>query len=127
MPNKNREVRPFWFSQPLIKLTWRRQWHKFCSEVPCPFHFTLEELSLHTRDSEGWNELMDFWAVMERAGLATSDGWTSNEAFEPALECFREVRREILLTEPSPERYLIEAHTRWLEGSDGSQAMGKSS
>jgi hypothetical protein len=64
---------------------------------------------------------------MEGAGLATSDGWTSNEAFEQALECFREVRREILLTKPSAERYLIEAHTRWLEVFNNPQTTEKSS
>lgn len=103
----------------------KRRLDKFCPEVPCPYTCTAEEVALHSRDSEGWNELMDFWGAMEWVGLATSDGWTSNETFEQALECFPQVRREILLTEPSAERGLIEAHTRWLEVSNNPQATMK--
>ncbi len=80
-------------------------------DVPCPIHFTEEDLQNHMRDGEGWNELADFWDRLE--GFVSRDGWTSNETYKEALEMFAGLREEGLKQMTGEEKDVFEKQTRW--------------
>lgn len=86
-------------------------------DVPCPIHFTEEDIQNHMRDGEGWNERANFWDAV--AGLVARDGWTSNEMYEEAREMFARLREEGLKRMNGEEREEFERWTRWAERNDG--------
>lgn len=67
------------------------------------------------RDSEGWNELADFWDRLE--GFVSRDGRTSNNNYEAALEIFAELREEGLKDMTGEDREEFEKGTRWATAS----------
>lgn len=90
-----------------------RHWDELGFDTPCPIHFTEEELQVHYRDGEGWNEQADFWDSL--TGLVSRDGWTSNEKYDQALEMFTELREEGLKNLTGKERVDFDAQTKWAE------------
>ncbi|KAH9220296.1 kinase-like domain-containing protein [Leptodontidium sp. 2 PMI_412] len=90
-----------------------KDWDELGFDIPCPIHFTEEELQAHYKDGEGWNERADFWDSL--AGFVSRDGWTSNATYDQALEMFAELREEGLKTFTGKERADFEAQTRWAE------------
>ena len=89
----------------------RRHWEEMGYDVPCPIHFTEEDIQNHMRDGEGWNEEADFWDKLE--GFVARDGWTSNESYEEALEMFASLRAEGLKQMTGEEREDFERRTTW--------------
>jgi hypothetical protein len=65
------------------------------------------------RDAEGFNDQADFWDRLE--GFVTSDGWTSNERYEEALEMFSGIREEGLKLLTGEERSDFEKESRWAQ------------
>lgn len=85
-------------------------------DVPCPIHFSEEDIQNHMRDGEGWNEQADFWDELE--GFVARDGWTSNETYEEALGMFAGLREEGLKQMTGEERDDFERRTRWASKAD---------
>jgi hypothetical protein len=81
--------------------------------VPCPIHFTPEEISQHREDGDGWNEMQDFWQAVE--GLVTRDGWTHNDTYDEAVSAFVELRKMGLehFTGKEKEEFLEEM--KWVD------------
>lgn len=102
------------FRQCLIRL--ERHWDEMGFDVPCPIHFTEEDIQNHMRDGEGWNERADFWDGLE--GFVARDGWTSNETYKEALEMFAGFREEGLKQMVGEERKNFEKQTRWAKRDD---------
>ncbi|KAL2867762.1 uncharacterized protein BJX67DRAFT_387645 [Aspergillus lucknowensis] len=55
------------------------------SLIRCPTNFSPEEISKHSEDGEGWNEIQDFWDAV--SGIMGRDGWTSHATYDQALCC----------------------------------------
>lgn len=85
-------------------------------DVPCPIHFSEEDIQNHMRDGEGWNEQADFWDGLE--GFVARDGWTSNETYEEALKMFAGLREDGLKQMTGEERNDFEKRTRWASMAD---------
>ncbi|OBT78357.1 hypothetical protein VF21_02169 [Pseudogymnoascus sp. 05NY08] len=102
------------FRQCLIRL--ERHWHEMGFDVPCPIHFSEEDIQSHMRDGEGWNEQADFWDGLE--GFVSRAGWTSNETYEEALNMFAGLREEGLKQMTGDERSDFEKRTRWASMAD---------
>ncbi|OBT42111.1 hypothetical protein VE00_06510 [Pseudogymnoascus sp. WSF 3629] len=100
--------------QCLIRL--ERHWHEMGFDVPCPIHFSEEDIQNHMRDGEGWNEQADFWDGLE--GFVARDWWTSNETYEEALKMFAGLREEGLKQMTGDERSDFEKRTRWASMAD---------
>ncbi|KAL5343894.1 kinase-like domain-containing protein [Aspergillus crustosus] len=87
--------------------------------IPCPIHFTEEELRLHSTEGEGWNEVQDFWKSID--SLVKKDGWTSNETYNDARKFFGELREAGLENLVGEEREDFERQTKWAEGVEERQ------
>lgn len=48
---------------------------------PCPIHFTSDELRVHEREGQGWNEVQDFWDAVD----LMLEGWTTPDRYEEAV------------------------------------------
>lgn len=90
-----------------------RNWKELGVEGDCPIHFTEEELKNHLKDGEGWNEVQDFFNHID--GVVKRDGWTSNETYTDALECFSNLRKAGIQNMAGKEREEFEKETRWAE------------
>lgn len=77
----------------------------------CPIHFTDDELKSHLKDSEGWNEVQDFFDSVE--GLVKRDGWTHHETFDVAMAFFSDLRKMGLKHMKGEEREKFEKQTLW--------------
>ncbi|CEL11211.1 hypothetical protein ASPCAL14314 [Aspergillus calidoustus] len=90
--------------ESLIRI--EKYWDEFGFDFPCPFHFTEDELRKHAEDSEGWNEVQDFWASI--SSIVARDGWTPNEAYQDAAgkerEDFQEQTKWVENTSAQPRR-----------------------
>lgn len=96
-----------------INLCIHRYWNEFDITMPCPFHFSSDEIQSHERDGEGWNEAQDFWDSVR--GLITPEGWTSNETYAEAREYFSALRQGGLKNMTGKEREWFDAQTRSAE------------
>ncbi|GFN20339.1 phosphotransferase family protein [Aspergillus tubingensis] len=56
----------------------------------CPITFTPSEIHQHHQDSEGWNEVQDFWDAM--SGILGRDGWTSHQTYEQAVSIYSQLQ-----------------------------------
>ncbi|GKZ38817.1 phosphotransferase enzyme [Aspergillus brasiliensis] len=56
----------------------------------CPINFTPEEIHKHYADSEGWNEVQDFWDAM--SGILSRDGWTSHGTYDQAVSIYSQIQ-----------------------------------
>lgn len=85
-------------------------------DIPCPIHFTEENIQNRVRDGKGWNEKADFWDRLE--GFVSRDRWTSKETYNEALEMFAGLRKEGLKQMTGEERRKFEEYTRWAVRND---------
>ncbi|PYH96755.1 hypothetical protein BO71DRAFT_448359 [Aspergillus ellipticus CBS 707.79] len=90
-----------------------RYWDNFGHEIPCPIHFTPEELRIHAEESAGWNEVQDFWDSV--SGIVSRDGWNPHHLYEDAVAMFAELRGLGLGRMKGMEREVFERETRWAE------------
>ncbi|KAI9051775.1 hypothetical protein LZ554_004042 [Drepanopeziza brunnea f. sp. 'monogermtubi'] len=97
--------------QCLIRL--ERDWAELGFDVPCPIHFTEEELQANYAEGEGWNERADFWDSMR--GIVDRDGWTTNEMYDEALEMFIELREVGLNELTGEERAEFDKQMIWAQ------------
>lgn len=67
-----------------------RYWDELGVDFPCPIHFTEDELRIHAEESEGWNEVQEFWDYV--SVIVSRDGWTSHERYDDAVALFKELR-----------------------------------
>lgn len=89
-----------------------RDWSEISPNDPWPFHFSADEVRQHREDGEGFNEMKDFWQMLE--GKVDSSGWTTHENFDNAVEYFSRLREEGLDSLVGEERAEFEAETRWV-------------
>ncbi|KAL2862667.1 uncharacterized protein BJX67DRAFT_391106 [Aspergillus lucknowensis] len=65
-----------------------KYWNELGVDIPCPIHFTDEELRFHEEDGEGWNDAQDFWDSVSM--IISRDGWMPNKPYEEVrLNCSR--------------------------------------
>ncbi|KAL3458409.1 kinase-like domain-containing protein [Aspergillus heterothallicus] len=97
--------------ESLIRI--EKHWAEIGLDFPCPFHFTEGEVEAHARDSEGWNEVQDFWESI--SAIASRDGWTPNEGYDDAIALFRELREMGIRTKQGKELEDFKRRTEWVE------------
>jgi hypothetical protein len=71
-----------------------RYWKELGFDGECPIHFSEDELRSHLEDAEGWNEVGEFFQLIE--SFVTRQGWTRNERYDDARAFFSELRQEAL-------------------------------
>ncbi|KAL2837153.1 hypothetical protein BJX68DRAFT_274245 [Aspergillus pseudodeflectus] len=99
--------------ESLIRI--EKYWDEFGFDFPCPFHFTEDELRKHAEDSEGWNEVQDFWASI--SSIVARDGWTPNGGYQDAVALFNGLRETGLKVKRWKEREDFQEHTKWVENA----------
>ncbi|GLA35090.1 phosphotransferase enzyme [Aspergillus niger] len=62
--------------------------HRPYHEVP--HHLHPNEIHKHHKDSEGWNEVQDFWDAL--SGILSRDGWTSHETYDQAVSIYAQIQ-----------------------------------
>ncbi|KAJ5138425.1 uncharacterized protein N7515_003273 [Penicillium bovifimosum] len=102
------------FREALINV--ERYWQELGIQGECPYHFTQDELRSHSVDSEGWNEVQDFFDSIE--GLVKRDGWTYPDTFDAALNFFSELRERGLRNMTEEEKRAFDRETRWARKGD---------
>jgi hypothetical protein len=90
-----------------------RHWRALGIQGDCPIHFTDDELKSRLIDSEGWNEVQDFFDSID--SLVKRDGWTHNETFDAALAFFTDLRKMGLQHMKGEEREKFEKQTHWVK------------
>lgn len=90
-----------------------RHWRDLGLNMPCPIHFTEDELRIHEVDGKDWNDVQDFWESI--SGLVQRDGWTSIDTYAEALNFFQDLRRNALDSMTGREREDFDIQTRWAE------------
>ncbi|PYI05424.1 phosphotransferase family protein [Aspergillus sclerotiicarbonarius CBS 121057] len=95
----------------LIRL--ERSWDKLGLNIPCPIHFTDEELRVHAEEGDGWNDVQDFWDSV--SGIIARDGWTSTHLYDDAVAMFTELREIGLKEMVGKEREEFRRQTQWVE------------
>ncbi|KAF4228720.1 hypothetical protein CNMCM6805_001903 [Aspergillus fumigatiaffinis] len=88
-------------------------WRELEFDFPCPIHFTEEELRTHVEESEGWNDVQEFWNSV--ANIVTREGWTPNHLYNDAVTLFAELRDTGLKTMTGKEREDFMKQTQWVE------------
>lgn len=84
-------------------------------DSPCPIHFTADELRSHSEDSEGWNEVQEFWESV--AGIVSRDGWTPCDRYDDAVALFTKLRETGLKVMTGQELTKFENQTRWADNA----------
>ncbi|KAF7923997.1 hypothetical protein EAE99_006658 [Botrytis elliptica] len=74
--------------QRLIKL--ERNWGKMEFNIPCPIHFTEEEVQNHIQEVNAWEDISQFWEEMKE--FIDKDGYISDEDYQEGLESWRTER-----------------------------------
>jgi hypothetical protein len=87
-----------------------RYWKELGFDGEFPIHFSEDELRSHLEDAKGWNDVKDFFELIQ--DLVERDGWTRND---PAVALFSELRQEALQGMKGKEREKFEKATRWTE------------
>ncbi|KAL3417139.1 hypothetical protein PVAG01_11139 [Phlyctema vagabunda] len=108
------------FRESLIRI--ERYWKEMGFGLPCPIHFTADELRSHSADAEGWNEVQEFWDSV--AGLVDRSGWTPCDRYEDALALFGRLRETGLKVMIGQEREAFEAQTRWADQAANANPEG---
>jgi hypothetical protein len=96
-----------------------RYWKELDIDGECPIHFSEDELKSHLEDIGGWNDVQDFFDLVEN--LVQRDGWTHNETYDAALNLFSELRQEALQNLKGKMREEYAKETRWIEKLGGRQ------
>ncbi|KAL4761035.1 kinase-like domain-containing protein [Aspergillus foveolatus] len=85
--------------ESLIRI--KKYWNELGFDFPCPIHFTEDELRIHSEESEGLNEVQEFWTV---SFIISRDGWTPKHLYNDALAL--------------SEREDFRKQTQWVERQD---------
>ncbi|KAE8355998.1 kinase-like domain-containing protein [Aspergillus coremiiformis] len=90
-----------------------KYWNELGFDGPCPLCFTEDELRIHAEESEGWNDVQDFWDSV--SSIISRDGWTPNDFYNDALALFTELRETGLKSMIGKEREDFKRQTQWVE------------
>jgi hypothetical protein len=90
-----------------------RYWKELGLDGECPIHFSEDELRSHLEDAEGWNEVQEFFHLIQ--DFVTREGWTQNGRYDDARAFFSGHRREALGRLKGEERKDYEKMTRWAD------------
>ena len=102
------------FVNPSLNQLQILEWLGF--DFPCPIHFTEDELSIHSEESEGWNEAQEFWDSV--SFIISRDGWSPKHLYNDALALFSELRETGLRSMMGNERGDSKKQTQWVERPD---------
>ncbi|GAB1206468.1 hypothetical protein APSETT445_005157 [Aspergillus pseudonomiae] len=97
--------------ESLIRL--ERSWNEMGFDFPCPIHFTEDDLRVHAEESDGWNDVQEFWDSV--ADIVSRDGWTPHHSYDDAVSLFTELRDIGLKARVGKERDTFEKQTEWVE------------
>lgn len=97
------------FREALINV--ERHWEELYANKSCPIHFSEAELRNHSQDTEGWNDVQDFFDHIDP--LVKRDGWTHIETYDEARAIFAKLREVGLSDMKGDERESFERETRW--------------
>jgi len=89
------------------------QWDKLNTGIPCPIHFSSQEIGAHEQASIDWNKKAEFWASL--SGFVSPDGYTSLEDYEDARKFFKELREEGLQLFSGKELADFADQSKWVE------------
>ncbi|OAL66433.1 hypothetical protein A7C99_1819 [Trichophyton rubrum] len=89
-----------------------RDWPRIFETGECLYHFSPEERSEHSEESKGYSAAQAFWEMLQ--SRVQSDGWTTVEDFDDAVEYFSQLREAGLASLEGEERDEFEASTREL-------------
>ncbi|EGE04025.1 phosphotransferase enzyme family protein [Trichophyton equinum CBS 127.97] len=84
-----------------------RDWLKIFESGECPYHFSPEERSEHSEEAKGYGAAQAFWERLQ--SRVQSDGWTTVEDFDDAVEYFSQLREAGLASLEGDERDEFEA------------------
>ncbi|EZF73891.1 hypothetical protein H105_04230 [Trichophyton soudanense CBS 452.61] len=90
-----------------------RDWPRIFETGECLYHFSPEERSEHSEESKGYSAAQAFWEMLQ--SRVQSDGWTTVEDFDDAVEYFSQLREAGLASLEGEERDEFEASTRFVE------------
>jgi hypothetical protein len=93
-----------------------REWEAFDTDMPCPYHFTQEELQRHDEEVEPFNDSQEFWSRFD--GVLTDEGFALNETYEQAVEAVRGLRVVGLEGLEGEEREGFQRDTHWITELD---------
>ncbi|PYH40452.1 phosphotransferase family protein [Aspergillus saccharolyticus JOP 1030-1] len=97
--------------ESLIRL--ERYWNELGFDIPCPIHFTEDDLRVHAEESDGWNDVQDFWNSV--ANVVSRDGWTPHHLYNDAISLFTELREIGLKAMVGKERDVFDIQTQWVK------------
>ncbi|PWY63891.1 phosphotransferase family protein [Aspergillus heteromorphus CBS 117.55] len=97
--------------ESLIRL--ERSWNELGFNFPCPIHFTKDDLHIHAEESDGWNDVQEFWDSV--AHIVSRDGWTPHHLYDDAISLFTELRDIGLKAMVGKERDAFEKQTQWVK------------
>ncbi|KAB8257898.1 kinase-like domain-containing protein [Aspergillus pseudonomiae] len=97
--------------ESLIRL--ERSWNEMGFDFPCPIHFTEDDLRVHAEESDGWNDVQEFWDSV--ADIVSRDGWTPHHSYDDAVSLFTELRDIGLKAMVGKERDTFEKQTEWMQ------------
>lgn len=69
-----------------------RRWKKVGYAPPRPINFTDEEIRVHEREGQGWNEVQEFWDAVDH--MVTWQGWTTPDRYEEVVALLTMLREE---------------------------------
>ncbi|OGM39302.1 hypothetical protein ABOM_011970 [Aspergillus bombycis] len=95
--------------ESLIRL--ERGWDEIGFDFPCPIHFTEDDLRIHADESDGWNDVQEFWDSV--GDIVSRDGWTPHHLYDDAISLFTELRDIGLKAMIDRERETFEEQTQW--------------
>ncbi|KAL4877121.1 kinase-like domain-containing protein [Aspergillus karnatakaensis] len=95
--------------ESLIRI--EKYWNEMGFDLPCPIHFTEDELRVHSEEGDGWNDVQDFWDSI--SSIVAGDGWTPNHLYDDALALFSELRETGLKSLAGKEREDFRKQTQW--------------
>lgn len=87
-----------------------REWEHFHADVPCPYHFSAQEVQVHDDEADTFNKSQDLWKEMR--GILTDEGYTNNETFDQAVEAVENLRGAGLDVLDGDDRDVFEKETR---------------
>ncbi|BCR96713.1 phosphotransferase enzyme [Aspergillus luchuensis] len=90
-----------------------RSWNELGFDFPCPINFTEDDLRIHAEESDGWNDVQEFWDSV--AHIVSRDGWTPHHLYDDAISLFTELRDIGLKAMVGKERDAFEKQTQWVK------------
>jgi len=90
----------------------KREWEHFYADMPCPYHFTSQEVQAHYDKADTFNKSQDLWK--ELSGVLTNEGYTNNDTFDQAVETVKSLQKAGLDGSDADRRDEFERATRWV-------------